>query len=58
MKKPFTPEEQRQLDANPYTYKVSATTISFTVEFNPLDMILLSLDRVGWRASATRSTGR
>ena len=36
MKKPFTPEEQQQLAANPYTYKVTATTIAFTVEFKEL----------------------
>ena len=36
MKKPFTPEEQSILADNPYTYKVTTTTISFTVEFKKL----------------------
>lgn len=36
MRKPFTPEEQSILAANPYTYKVTSTTISFTLEFKKL----------------------
>lgn len=36
MVKAFTAEEQKKLSENPYTYKVTSTTIKFTVEFKKL----------------------
>lgn len=34
--KRFTPEEVKQLESNPFTYRVSASQISYTLEFKNL----------------------